>query len=375
MKILFTGGGSGGHFYPIIAVAESIKEISDKKHLVNPALYFMAPEAYNLDILSEKKIIFKKNWAGKMRIYFSFLNIVDLFKTALGIIKSIGIVFNIYPDVVFGKGGFGSFPTLLAARILRIPVVIHESDSVPGRVNTWAAKFARRIAVSWSEAAEYFPPEKTAYTGQPVRKEFGESLKEGAREFLKLEEKTSIILILGGSLGSQIINDNIVSALPELVGKYQVIHQTGRNNFDEVVDRAEVVLENNPNKSRYHPFDYLNNLALRMSAGASNLIVSRAGSTIFEIASWGKPSILIPITESNGNHQRKNAFNYERNGACSVIEEVNLTSNILASEINRILESKEVTEKMTRAAKNFSKKDAADKIAKEIISIALEHEV
>ena len=335
----------------------------------------MAPEAYNLDILSEKKIIFKKNWAGKMRIYFSFLNIVDLFKTALGIIKSIGIVFNIYPDVVFGKGGFGSFPTLLAARILRIPVVIHESDSVPGRVNTWAAKFARRIAVSWSEAAEYFPPEKTAYTGQPVRKEFGESLKEGAREFLKLEEKTSIILILGGSLGSQIINDNIVSALPELVGKYQVIHQTGRNNFDEVVDRAEVVLENNPNKSRYHPFDYLNNLALRMSAGASNLIVSRAGSTIFEIASWGKPSILIPITESNGNHQRKNAFNYERNGACSVIEEVNLTSNILASEINRILESKEVTEKMTRAAKNFSKKDAADKIAKEIISIALEHEV
>ncbi|MEK7551944.1 MAG: UDP-N-acetylglucosamine--N-acetylmuramyl-(pentapeptide) pyrophosphoryl-undecaprenol N-acetylglucosamine transferase [Patescibacteria group bacterium] len=374
MKILFTGGGSGGHFYPIIAIAESIKEISEKKHLVSPSLFFIAPEAYNQDILSENKIIFKKSSAGKARRYFSLLNIIDLFKTLWGIIKSVGIVFSIYPDVIFGKGGFGSFPTLFAAKILRIPVVIHESDSVPGRVNLWASKFARRIAISWKEAAEYFPQEKTAYTGQPVRKEFKKILKEGAREFLKLEEKTPIILILGGSLGSQLINDHLVSALGELVKKYQVIHQTGKNNLDEVTERAEVVLENNPNKARYHAFDYLNNMALRMSAGASDLIVSRAGSTIFEIASWNKPSIIIPITDSNGDHQRKNAFNYERSGACSVVEEINLTSNILVSEINRILENPTVAEKMTSSAKNFAKPDAADKIAEEILNIALEHE-
>jgi len=374
MKILFTGGGSGGHFYPIIAIAESIKEISEKKHLVPPALYFFAPEAYNQDLLSENKIIFKKSSAGKVRRYFSLLNIVDLFKTGWGIIKSLRMVFNIYPDVIFGKGGFGSFPTLLAAKLLRIPVVIHESDSVPGRVNLWASKFARRVAVSWREAAAYFPEEKTAYTGQPVRKEFKGTLKEGAREFLKLQEEIPIILVLGGSLGSQIINDKLVSALPELVKKYQIIHQTGKNNIDETAERAEVILENNPNKSRYHAFDYLNNLALRMSAGASDLIVSRAGSTIFEIASWGKPSIIIPIIDSNGDHQRKNAFNYERSGACSVIEEMNLTSNILFSEINRILENTTVTEKMAGSAKNFSKPDAADKIAEELLNIALEHE-
>ena len=374
MKILFTGGGSGGHFYPIIAVAESIKKIAEKKHLVSPVLYFAAPSAYDPHLLSEHKIIFKKSYAGKARRYFSILNFIDLFKTGWGIVKSLGMVFAIYPDVIFGKGGFGSFPTLLAARILRIPVIIHESDSVPGRVNKWASKFAKRIAISWVEAGEHFPKEKTAYTGQPVRKEFENSLKEGAREFLNLEENTPIIFVLGGSLGSQIINDVLISALPELLAKFEVIHQTGKNNFDEITEMAGVILENNPNKSRYHPFDYLNNLGLRMSAGASNLIVSRAGSTIFEIASWGKPSIIIPITDSNGDHQRKNAFNYERSGACAVIEETNLTSNILASEINRILGNGAEIERMSQAAKNFSKRDAADKIAEEILNIALEHE-
>ena len=142
MKILLTGGGTGGHVYPIIAVAEELNTIAREQKLANLELYFMSPSPYNEGILFNNKIIYKKNSAGKIRRYFSILNFFDLFVTAWGVIQSTWDIFRIYPDVVFGKGGYASFPALCAARLLRIPVVIHESDSVPGKVNLWASKFA-----------------------------------------------------------------------------------------------------------------------------------------------------------------------------------------------------------------------------------------
>ena len=191
---------------------------------------------------------------------------------------------------------------------------------------------------------------------------------------MNLEKNLPTILIIGGSLGAQLINERILDALPKLVEKYQIIHQTGKNNVGEISRTAEIILADNPNKNRYRIFDYLNDLTLTMAAGAADLVVSRAGSTIFEIASWGLPSIVIPITESNGNHQRLNAYTYARSGAALVIEEANLTTNILVEEIDRILQDKNLKEKMSEAAKNFARLDAADKIAREIINIALTHE-
>jgi UDP-N-acetylglucosamine--N-acetylmuramyl-(pentapeptide) pyrophosphoryl-undecaprenol N-acetylglucosamine transferase len=375
MKILFTGGGSGGHFYPIISVAQEIATLSKEYRLVTPQLFYMAPTPYNPGILFDNNIIYKKNSAGKLRIYFSILNFFDLFKTAWGIFTSLLDVFTIYPDVVFGKGGYASFPVLFAARILRIPVIIHESDAVPGRVNIWAGKFATRIAVSYEEAAKFFPAEKVANTGNPIRKELIEPLKEGAHEFLKLSSAIPTILILGGSLGSQIINDTLIDALPELLKKYQVIHQTGKDNFDYVMNRTKSMLMNNPHADRYKPFGYLNVLAMRMSAGVANIIISRAGSAIFEIATWGVPSIIVPITDSNGDHQRKNAYAYAHSGACAVIEESNLTPNILISEIERISNNHTSYEAMKKGAESFVKRDASRTIAKEILAIALKHEV
>ena len=128
MKILLTGGGTGGHFYPIIAIAESIRKITKEEKLLDPTLYYMAPAKYDERVLFENGIIYEKSYAGKVRRYFSFLNVFDLFKTGAGVIKAIAAVWRIYPDVVFGKGGYVSFPVLLAARILGIPVIIHESD-------------------------------------------------------------------------------------------------------------------------------------------------------------------------------------------------------------------------------------------------------
>ena len=373
MKILLTGGGTGGHFYPVIAVAESLRKIAKEQKLIDATIYFMAPAQYDERALFENGVIFERSYAGKVRRYFSLWNVTDLFKTAIGVIKAIVRVWQIYPDVVFGKGGYVSFPVLVAARILGIPVVIHESDSHPGRVNLWAGKFARRIAISYKQAAAYFPKDKVAFTGNPVRKEVLESISEGARAYLKLDEDVPTILILGGSQGSQKINEALIDILPELVKKYYIVHQTGKDNLDEVSHTAEVILDKSIHMSRYKPFAYLNNLALRMAAGVSSVIVSRAGSTIFEIALWKVPSIIIPIPQEISHDQTANAFAYAESGACSVIEEVNLTPHVLESEIDRIIEKPEVAEAMRRGAESFAHKDAADKIAKEIIKIALEH--
>lgn len=374
MKILLTGGGSGGHFYPLIAVAEAINEIAKNENLVSAEIFFMSDNPYDAEALIENNITFIPILAGKVRRYVSVSNFFDIFRTFFGIFVALKKVFSLYPDIIFSKGAYASFPVLVAARLLRIPVVIHESDSVPGRTNLWAGKFAAKIAVSYPDSAKYFPEAKVAFTGNPIRQAVLNVDKKGAHEYLDLEKNVPTILIIGGSLGAKLLNERVLDSLAKLVEKYQILHQTGKNNVEEVSKTSEIILANSPNKRRYRLFDYLNNLTLTMAAGASDLIITRAGSTIFEIASWGIPSIVIPITESNGNHQRMNAYAYGRSGAASVIEESNLTTNILLNEIDRILEDKTLREKMSMAAKNFAKPEAANKIAREIITIALSHE-
>jgi len=374
MKILLTGGGTGGHFYPIIAVVEEIHQVAKEEKILEPEIFYAGPVEYDKRALFDNNITYVQTSAGKIRRYFSILNFLDLFKTAWGIVESVIALFNIYPDVVFGKGGYVSFPVLFAARLLRIPVVIHESDSEPGRVNLWAAKFAKKIAISYPEAAHFFPKDKVAHTGNPVRKEVALPLKNGAYEFLKLEEDLPTLLVLGGSQGSVIINETIIDSLPRLLNSYQIIHQTGEKNFKEVKNTAEVILKDHTYKNRYTPMEHLNALTMRMAAGITQLIISRAGSTIFEIALWGIPSIIIPIPENLSHDQTKNAFNYARSGACKVIEENNLTANILVSEVERLMNDPALRERMKKAAKTFAHPDAARKIAKAIIDIALTHE-
>ena len=374
MKILFTGGGSGGHFYPLIAVAEEInRQVKDEK-LLPVELFFMSDLPYDSEALLENNITFIKISAGKVRRYFSLLNISDLFKTFFGLISATIKIFNLYPDVIFSKGAYSSFPVLFAARLLRIPVMIHESDSVPGRTNTWSGKFAKRIAVSYPETAKFFNSERVAYTGNPVRKEVLTPTISSARQFLNMQDGIPAIFIIGGSLGSQLINEQILNILPQLVEKYYVIHQTGKTNIEDVSRTAGVVLSESQFKTRYKPYDYLDNLNISMVAGVSSLVVSRAGSTIFEIANWGLPSIIIPISDSNGDHQRGNAYTYARTGAATVIEESNLSANILLTEINRIMENKDLAQRMSAGAKSFVKTDAAKVIAEEIIKIGLQHE-
>ncbi len=374
MKIVLTGGGTGGHFYPLIAIAEELrKEIREKK-LLDAKLYYMAPQPYNTSLLFDNQITYIQTPAGKIRRYFSILNFFDLFKTGIGMIKAVWKMFSLFPDVVFGKGGYVSFPPIFAAHLLGIPVIIHESDSTPGRVNKWAGKFAKRIAVSYPEAGAFFPPGKVAFTGNPIRAELTKLQTEGAREFLHLEENIPVILVLGGSSGSKTINENTLDSLVNLLPDFQIIHQTGKENFADSVALSKAILENNPNASRYHPLEYLDTLALRMSAGVAELIISRAGSQIFEIAAWNKPSIIIPIPEPISHDQTKNAYAYARSGSCVVIEQSNLSHHILEAEIRRLFGNEAEMEKMKKATQSFARLDAAKLIAGEILAIAVSHE-
>ncbi|HEY4502022.1 MAG TPA: UDP-N-acetylglucosamine--N-acetylmuramyl-(pentapeptide) pyrophosphoryl-undecaprenol N-acetylglucosamine transferase [Candidatus Paceibacterota bacterium] len=375
MKILFTGGGSGGHFYPIVAVAEAINDETRERRLLEPQLFYAAPDPYDREVLVANNITWVATSAGKVRNYFSVLNFFDYFKTAWGVVRACVRIFFLYPDVVFSTGGYASFPTLVAARLFRIPVVLLQSDADPGRVNKWAAKSAAKIAVAFAEGAEYFPKEKVAHTGNPVRKAALLPAREGATEFLKLKKDLPVILVTGGSQGSQTINDAVIDALPKLLERYQVVHQTGRTNFADVVGRSRIVINDSAIYERYKPFDYLNDLATRMAAGVASLVISRAGAgNIFETAAWGLPAILIPIPEPTSHDQTKNAFAYARAGGAAVIEQNNLTPGLLVSEIDRILSHEEAKHHMQAAARAFARPDAAKLIANALLDIGLSHE-
>jgi UDP-N-acetylglucosamine--N-acetylmuramyl-(pentapeptide) pyrophosphoryl-undecaprenol N-acetylglucosamine transferase len=374
MRILLSGGGTGGHFYPLIAIAEELNRIADEERIVHMQLYYMSDSPYDTAALEEQFIKYIPITAGKLRVYPSFQNFIDIFKTAFGTIGALFKVFNLYPDVVISKGGYASFPVLVAARLLRIPVIIHESDTVPGRVTRWAGSFARRVALSYPEAASYFDAAKVSVTSQPVRRRIAYVATEGAKEFFELDPAVPTIGVIGGSAGAQIINNVLTELLPELLPKYQVIHQTGVKNFETVKADASVILGESRYRNRYKPFPFFNDLPTKMFGGAVDIVISRAGSSLFEIAAWGKPSIIIPYAIAAGDHQRKNAYHYARTGSCVVVEEGNLTASVLENEIDLILQHKDHYEVMALHAKQFYKPDAARLIAAEAVNVALEHD-
>ena len=193
-------------------------------------------------------------------------------------------------------------------------------------------------------------------------------------EYLKLEQDLPVIMIVGGSQGAQLINDVVWEIVPELIQKYQVIHQVGSKNIDVMQSLAITELSDNVLKNRYKPFAFLNPLATSMAAGVADIVISRAGSQLFEIASWGIPSIIIPRTHSANNHNMSNAFIYASTGACQVIEEKNLTPHVLLQEIERVLDNKEISDRMKQATKGFAQPNAARIIAQEILDMALSHE-
>lgn len=369
MKIGLVGGGSGGHFYPLIAVAEVLQTNNP-----TPELYYFGPSPYDKKLLASHNITYVYCPAGKLRRYFSVQNFFDLFRTVAGFFVAVWKLYVIYPDVIFSKGGFTSVPILQAARFLRIPVMIHESDAVPGRANKIATSFAEYIGIAYDDVARFFPQEKTALVGIPLRREI---LQNNERPFEKLgiPADKPLLYVTGGSLGADRLNNVIMDALDELLPNFRVFHQTGSAHYDELVLSAQALLKDSPLANDYYIVGNLPAETVSLLYDAAAVVITRAGSTtLFEIAAHGKPAIIIPIPEDVSRDQRTNAFTYAASGAAVVIEEQNLTPHLLLEEITSIINNPNRMAGMAAAAQGFAITDAAEKIAAILYRIGTEHE-
>ena len=343
-RIILTGGGTAGHIWPIIAIAEVLKTNSRIKFFYVGS--FNGPEK---NIAKDFDIPFKRIFVGKWRNYFSISNYLDIFKTFLGIIQSFFIILFFRPTVIFAKGGYVTIPVLFWAKIFKIPVVTHESDTIMGKANRWAASFAKKIClgfpVKYYDTLKGFPIDRLIYTGTPVRKEFFQEMP------VAINKPT--ILITGGSQGAVKINNLMLDILPELIKKYHVIHLAGDQNYQDLKDKFH--------DSNYELIGFSNQMPKLMRD--SDLIISRAGAnTLAEISALGKASILIPLPTAHLNHQTINARIYQDQNAAVVLSEKNLTSSSLLSIINRLMEDSDLRGLLGHHAREFSRSNSTEEI-------------
>jgi len=380
MKILFAGGGTGGHIFPIIAVARELRRIypAIKDGDLKPSkrgleFFYIGPkDDFEKMFLSQEGIKVKEILAGKIRRYLGFKIILQtlidlLIKTPIGFFKSFFYVFFLSPDLVFSKGGFGSVPSVLAAWLLQVPIFLHESDITPGLANRFLSVFALEIFVSFS-ATEYFPVKKMILVGNPIRNELLEGTDDIGKFLFQTTGEKPVVLILGGSQGARKINNTVLEILPTLLTDFEVIHQVGDKNFEQIQQETNVML-GEEQKKYYHLIPFFKEDKLKYAYAIANFIISRAGSgSIFEVAALGKPSILIPLPHSAQGHQVKNAYSYTRNGGCLVIEEANLTPHFFLEKLKYFFSHPQELERMKKAALEFSKPMAAKVIAGYIAS-------
>lgn len=375
IRIVLTGGGTGGHLFPLVAVARKFIELAEAGNFGKPEIYYLGPGLFLESSLEREEMNFHYSTliTGKWRRYWSIKNFVDIFKIIIGIFQALWKVWVIMPDVIFSKGGYGSVATVFSGWLYRIPIILHESDSVPGLANKMLSPFATFIAVSWNEAAERFPRDKTYFTGEAVRDSFFELPKpEKDRALLHLTTQKPVVLVLGGSQGAQKINDIILDILPKLLEAAEVIHQTGDENYNSVFSESRIVLEGVAGDMliSYHPVSFMVEPEYVAAVRSADLIISRSGAgSIFEISAAGRASILIPITNSPSDHSRRNAYIFSGGGRAEVIEENNLTPNLILSVINSILNNPEKKKKMEEKSKEFATPEAAKLIAQALINL------
>lgn len=371
-RVVLTGGGSGGHIYPLLAVADVLAAKAAELNFNEELIYVGARDAF-APLFAARGIALVSIATGKLRRYAAIENILDLPRILLGFIQAFWKIYWLMPDVIFSKGGPGALPVVIAGWFYRIPVAIHESDAIPGMNNRLSAGFARKIFVSFPQAAEQFGvnKKKVEVTGAPVRGELFEkrTTPELAKEALGFSSSHPLMLILGGSQGSQRINNFILENLPGIIALTQVLHQTGVSNFAEVQQLARAALfDESAKANRYLPVNYFTD-DLAMAYTAADIIVGRPGGTVFEIAAFGKPAILIPIAESANDHQRANAYAFAETGAGIVIEEGNLLPGIFLNELKKIVENPDLRKKMGEASVKFFTPGAAETIAEAVMKL------
>jgi UDP-N-acetylglucosamine--N-acetylmuramyl-(pentapeptide) pyrophosphoryl-undecaprenol N-acetylglucosamine transferase len=365
-KIIFVGGGTGGHVLPNLAVIESLKKLSDKKNIPLELLYIGRRNAFEEKTVSAFEIKYKGIFTGKLRRYGSWRNISDIFLILLGMIQSFLILLFNRPKLIFAKGGFVTVPFCLAATILRIPFVVHESDSVVGLSNRILLPFAKKIYLGFPiENYNRLPIKKSLFTGNPIRTSIFTN-KESKKIFCKkyeLDDNKKIILVLGGSQGAEQINILINELVPTLIKKYVLIHVTGRTN--NVIYNLEEKYERN-----YLTFDGIDSNAIGSFIGNADVIISRAGAnSISELIALKKVAVLIPLQLAASDHQKRNAKFLQKNGVASVLDEKFLNAETLYEEIEFLMNDKKTRDSMIKNMENIFPSDSSKLIAQDLLSL------
>lgn len=363
-RVVLSGGVSGGHTFPLIAVARALR----KQFPGGIELLFIGSEGrFESDAMAAEQIPAQFVLTGKMRRYFSWQNFVDPFRLVIGCLQALWKLFLVMPDAVFAKGGSASVPVVLAAWVYRIPILIHDSDAVAGRANRFLAHFATRIAIAYPSAHASFPKEKTALTGNPVRAEILAGKAEGAARTLGLDQDKPTLLVLGGSQGATMLNEALLHILPDLLqAGLQVVHQTGSKNYQAIVD---VTREHgiDSGKNGYVARDFFTASDLADVLALASVVLSRAGaSSIAELAATKKAAILVPLESAANDEQRMNAFDIAGIGGAIVIEESNLGGHILFEKIMELVNTEALRVSLEEKIHVFYHPDAADVLAQGI---------
>ncbi len=364
-RVVFTGGGTGGHIFPLVAIIRELKELISSD-LID--IYYIGPkDSFSEKYISKEGVEVRYINTGKLRRYSGsraiLENIIDLFfRVPCGIVQSFFHLYISSPDLIFGKGGHGSFPVILTAKIFQIPVILHESDAVLGAVNQFLQKISSEIFVSFPKT-ENVLGNKMFVIGNPIRKEVLDGDQEKAKQIFHLSGEKPVILILGGSQGSERINDLFLSSAAPFLEKFEVIHQCGENNYKQVLAESNATIKEELRKN-YHLTPFLSEEEISHAYKIADLIVSRAGSgSIFEISAVGKASVLLPLPEAAQNHQLKNAYAYSASRAGVVFEEGNMSPRFFLEKIKELFSPIEQIRNMEKNAKSFSKPRAAYVIA------------
>lgn len=325
-KIVLTGGGTAGHVTPNLALLPTLQERGYEIH------YIGSYNGIEKKLIEGAGIAYDGISSGKLRRYFDMKNFSDPFRVIKGYAEALKLMKKYRPDIVFSKGGFVSVPVVLAAKHYKIPTIIHESDMTPGLANKICIPSAAHVCCNFPETLAYLPEEKAVLTGSPIRRELLEGDRLTGLQYTGLSASKPVLLVIGGSLGSVIVNQAVRTALPELLKTYQIIHICGKNHLDESLI----------GRSGYVQYEYVD-APLRHMFAAADLILSRAGAnSICEILALRKPNVLIPLSAAaSRGDQILNARSFEKQGFSAVLEEEQLTAETLCQTIQETYEKRQ----------------------------------
>lgn len=325
--IVLTGGGSSGHVTPNIALVPKLQQLGYTVH------YIGSNNGIEKQLIEKEGIPYHAINAGKLRRYLDFKNFTDLFKVIDGLCQSLSIIRKIKPGVVFSKGGFVSCPVVWAAWVCKVPIVIHESDITPGLTNRLSMPFARKVCYTFPESEQHIPEDKRVFTGLPIREGIIHGDSKIGREICGFTGANSkpVLLIIGGSQGSENINKVIRASLNDLLKEFQVCHICGKGNISADFEGVK----------GYKQYEYVNEELPHILASA-DIVISRAGATsLFEILALRKPNLLIPLSKNaSRGDQILNAESFERRGFSCVLAEEYLTSATLVSNVRELYKNR-----------------------------------